>query len=97
MDVSVDVDILIEFIDAKIFEYKKRNLRDVEVNFIKGILNGKTHKEISQIYNIPLQYIQPDIGFNMWKLLSEIFGEKFTKNTAKTLLEKHFSTSVNQK
>jgi hypothetical protein len=96
MNTPVDFDILIEFIDAKIFDHKQRHLRNVEVNFIKGMLDGKTYEEICQIYNIPLQYIHSDIGINMYKLLSEIFGEIFTKSTAKTLLEKYFNISMNQ-
>ncbi len=92
----VDFDRLIAFVDAQLFEHAQRHLRDAEVFVLKGAWANQTYEKIAEIHSYTSQYLQSDVGFKLWRELTEVFGEKISKTNFKTILERHYSNFIEQ-
>jgi WD40 repeat protein len=89
-DKTINLDSIIEFVDAEVYSKTQRHLRDVEVWVFKGAWTGKKYEEIAETHNYTPQYLQQDIGPRFWRLLSEVFQEQVSKRNFRTILERHF-------
>jgi hypothetical protein len=95
MDISVDFDSLIEFIDIKVFEQTHRHLRDVEVIVLNGVFEDKTYNELAEVGHYSVNYLRGDVGAKLFQLLSKIF-ETHQFTLKKIILEQYFHSSVTQ-
>jgi WD40 repeat protein len=90
MQMSLNLEKLVEFVDEAVHRKTSRRLRDVEVWIFKGAWNDQTYGEIADEHNYTSQYLQQDIGPKFWRLLSDVFEEQLSKRNFRTVLERHF-------
>jgi WD40 repeat protein len=87
---ALDLEKLVEFVDATVHHKTSRRLRDVEVWIFKGSWHGQTYGEIADAHNYTSQYLQQDVGPKFWKLLSDVFEEQLSKRNFRTVLERYY-------
>ena len=71
----------------------QRNLTDVETAIIKGAWHKQDYGKIAEENKYTLSYISQDVAPKLWKLLSEVVGEKVKKNNFKEALKRQFCSS----
>lgn len=80
-------------LDASVVAKKQRHLKDIEVAILRGSWQGKKYHEIARNYGYTTEYIKQDVGFKLWKLLSEILGEKVSKKNFQVAIEQRWRFS----
>lgn len=85
----MDFDELIFLIDAAVYEKTQRHLRDTEVLVLRGSWQGQGYGEIAEAHHYTAQYLRQDVGPKLWKLLSQVIGEKISKTNFRTALERY--------
>ncbi|MDY6936682.1 MAG: AAA-like domain-containing protein [Cyanobacteriota bacterium] len=75
----------LEFIDRLTFERTGKHLNDLERKVFLGSWDGKTYEKI---YPTNPQYVEKDVGYKLWKKLSNVLGEKVKKKTIKGAIER---------
>lgn len=80
----------LKFVDATVFVNTKKHLKDVQVVVLRGAWQGLTYDEIAENSGYTAKYLKQDIGPKLWKLLSEVLGEKVSKTNFQAALERQF-------
>jgi WD40 repeat protein len=93
----VDFDELIILVDAAIHENTQRHLRDAEVLVLRGSWVGQGYEEIAEAHHYTTQYLRQDVGPKLWKLLSQVIGEKVSKTSFRSALERYGRTHLEPK
>ncbi len=81
-------------IDTLIFEHTDKHLDDVQKAVIEGTWQGQTYKEIGKQCNRSKHHVR-DVGYQLWKLLSEALGEDIKKSNFRSTV-KRFSIKSSQ-
>lgn len=82
------------FADEMVFKKTGKHLNDIEFGLIEGVLQRKKYADIAQDLNCTEGYIK-DVGYELWNLFSEIFGEEINKsNIRSSLLRHNFTNNV---
>ena len=77
----------LEVANKAIFSKKGRNLADIEVFILRGSWQGQNYDQIAKIHLYTPQHIKNE-GSELWKLLSEVLGEKVGKKNFREALER---------
>ena len=77
-----------------IYGQEKRNLTDVETAIIQGAWQKQDYGEIAEENNYTLSYISQDVAPKLWKLLSEVLGERVKKSNFKEALKRTVKDSL---
>ncbi|MFB2921815.1 MULTISPECIES: AAA-like domain-containing protein [Aerosakkonema] len=85
----------IQFADAAIFAQTNRHLKTVELMLMRGAWSGQTYQEIAATIGYTPEYLQHDVGPNLWKILSKIAGEKVNKNNFRAVIERWCTSKLN--
>lgn len=85
----MDFEEAFQALDAAVVAKKQRHLKDIEVAILRGSWQGKKYHEIAQTQGYTTEYLKQDVGPKLWKLLSEILGEKVSKTNFRTALARH--------
>jgi WD40 repeat protein len=93
----VDFDELIIFVDAAVHENTKRHLKDTEVLVLRGSWGGQGYEEIAEAHHYTTQYLRQDVGPKLWKLLTQVIGERVSKTSFRTALERYGRTHLEPK
>jgi tetratricopeptide (TPR) repeat protein len=86
----MDLDAL-EWLDQLIFTRTGDRLSELQRTLIEQVWQGHTYPEIADRYGCTEGHAK-DVGSDLWKLLSEIFGERITKKNLRVCLLRHFNT-----
>lgn len=86
---------VIQITDAAILGLANRHLKTVELMLMRGSWAGQTYQEIANNIGYTPEYLQHDIGPNLWKLLSKITGEKVSKNNFRSVTERWCASKLN--
>jgi hypothetical protein len=79
----------LELADKSIFEKKGKHLNDLERGVFIGSWKGQTYAKIAdEIYPFNSDYVEKDVGYNLWQKLSDALGEKVTKKNFRGALER---------
>lgn len=82
------------FADDMVFKKTGKHLDDIQFGLIEGVLQRKRYVDIAKDLNCTEGYIK-DVGYELWKLFSEIFGEDINKsNLRSSLLRHNFTNNV---
>ncbi len=81
----MDVEEALEFADELIYSQTGRHLNDLERKVFVGSWLGLTYR---QIYPLNPQYIEKDVGYNLWKKLSNALGEEVGKKNFRGAIER---------
>lgn len=78
-----DYDEIINWIEVE----TGNKLTELQKVILKGSWEDKKYEEIANYLRYNLQYVK-DVGYQLWKLISEVCKEKITKKTFRTKLER---------
>jgi len=74
-----------------ILEHK--SLSTIQEAIFRQTWEGKTYSEIAEKAGYDAAYIR-DVGYKLWQLLSEAFGDRVTKNNLQVVLRRYSNRSV---
>ena len=81
----MDVREALIFADDVVFAKTGKHLDDIQVGVIEGVLNRQKYGEIAQELKCTEGYVK-DVGYELWQLLSEVFGEEVNKSNLRSAL-----------
>lgn len=76
------------FADEIVFSSTGKHLDDMQMGLIKGVLQRQKYIDIAKDLNCSEGYIK-DVGYELWRLLSEIFAEEVNKSNLQSTLFRH--------
>ncbi|NJL48853.1 MAG: NACHT domain-containing protein [Leptolyngbyaceae cyanobacterium SM2_5_2] len=76
--------------DDALFESAGRRLTPVETAILRGAWQRQTYEHIASEAGYSDNYLKLDVGPKLWKLLSDAFGEKVTKPTFPSAVERQW-------
>lgn len=82
-------------LDAVVFNKINRHLKDVEIIVLKGSWQGLNYEEIATNVGYAAKYLRQDVGFKLWKLLSEALGEEVNKTNFRAAIERLYFRDKN--
>ncbi|GGA46643.1 hypothetical protein [Okeania sp. KiyG1] len=92
----MDWQTVLNSIDKLVFQQTGKHLDSLQMAILKGVLNGQKYTEIAQMYGCTKGHAK-DEGYQLWQLLSEVFGEKLKKsNFCATVERLGFANSQHQ-
>ncbi|RCJ19636.1 serine/threonine protein kinase [Nostoc minutum NIES-26] len=83
----------LKILDVVVFSKINRHLKDVEIIVLKGSWQGLNYDEIASNEGYAAKYLRQDVGFKLWKLLSEALGEEVNKTNFRAAIERSHSLS----
>ncbi|AFZ01254.1 AAA-like domain-containing protein [Calothrix sp. PCC 6303] len=69
----------LSILDTAIFDKINRHLKDIEVIILEGSWNSLSYEEIANKEGYAANYLRQDVGFKLWKFLSEVLEEEVNK------------------
>ncbi|PMB00151.1 serine/threonine protein kinase [Fischerella thermalis CCMEE 5268] len=85
----------LEILDAVVFHKNNRHLKDVEIIILQGSWQGLSYDEIATNEGYAAKYLRQDVGFKLWKLLSEALGEEVSKTNFRAAIERYNFRNIN--
>lgn len=73
--------------DAVVFAKTGKPLNDIQRIVLEGTWEGQTYDVIAESYSRSPEYLKQDVGFKLWRLLSEALGQKVSKKNFRTVME----------
>jgi AAA-like domain len=83
-----------EVVDFCCFEQHGKHLTDLEIEVLKGTWAGKSYEEIAEQLFLSTSYINKDVGYRLWKKLSEALGEEVTKKSFRQALQRRWQKGL---
>jgi hypothetical protein len=78
----------LQILDTSVFNKLNRHLKDVEIIILKGSWQSLNYDEIANNEGYTAKYLRQDVGFKLWKLLSEALGEEVNKTNFRAAIER---------
>lgn len=92
----MDWSTVLNSIDELVFQQTGKHLSNLQMGILKGVLNNEKYREIAEQYKCSNGYVK-DEGYELWQLLSEIFGERLNKSNFVAAIERlEFTNSQHQ-
>jgi hypothetical protein len=86
--ITVNIEEALLFADEVVFSNTGKHLDDVQFGLLKGVLQRQKYADITKELNCSEGYIK-DVGYELWKLLSEVFEEEVNKSNLQAALLRH--------
>lgn len=83
----MDIKVALEFANELVFAQTGKYLDDLQTAIFREAWQGKSFTEIAESYPCNESYAKA-VGSQLWKLLSSALGEKVTKKSLRTALER---------
>jgi AAA-like domain len=83
-----------EVVDFCCFEHHGKHLTDLEIDVLRGTWDGKSYEEIAEQLFRSTSYINKDVGYRLWKKLSEALGEEVTKKSFRQALNRRWQKGL---
>nr|WP_237747943.1 hypothetical protein [Spirulina subsalsa] len=78
---------MLQSIDQLVFKQTRKHLDSLQVEILKGVLNGQKYPEIAQKYKCSKGHVK-DEAYKLWQLLSKSFGEDINKSNFCAVVER---------
>ena len=72
---------------------ENKSLSNIQEAIFRQTWEGKTYSEIAEKAGYDAAYIR-DVGYKLWQLLSEAFGDRVTKNNLQVVLRRYTNRFV---
>ncbi|AFY34419.1 NB-ARC domain-containing protein [Calothrix sp. PCC 7507] len=88
----MDIEQALAFTDTLVFTKTGMHLSDLQQSMLRESwsLERQSYDRIADTYGYSPTYLKHDVGPKLWKLLSEILGEKVTKTSFRSAIERRF-------
>ncbi len=83
----MDWQTVLNSIDELIFQQTGKHLSNLQMGILKGVLNKEKYRDIAEQYKCSNGHVK-DEGYELWQLLSEIFGERLNKSNFVATVER---------
>lgn len=87
------INLVLQVINNVVYTYKGRYLNDIEEQVLSGSLEGKKYREIAEEHQYCTEYLSQDIGFKLWRMLTEVLGESVNKKNIKGVCRRALENS----
>ncbi|MFE1744060.1 AAA-like domain-containing protein [Coleofasciculus sp. H7-2] len=77
-----------------VFKHTGKHLSDIEIEVLQGAWEGKSYEEIAEQLFRSVSYINKDIGYRLWKKLSDALGEDVTKKSFRQALKREWQRQI---
>ncbi|MBD2181926.1 hypothetical protein [Aerosakkonema funiforme] len=84
---------VLEFVDEVVYAKTGKRLNDLQRGIIEGTLKRQKYSDIAKDYNCTTGHTK-EVGFELWRLLSDIFGETVDKKHLKSILERQSNLNI---
>lgn len=79
----------IEIINKKLFESQGHTLNNAEIAILKGIWQSQIYSQIAKEHSYSPDYLANVVAPELYKRLSELFGQRVTKKNCQVLIENY--------
>jgi hypothetical protein len=86
----MDIAEALKIADNLVFASRNKHLNDLERSIIEGVCQGKKYSQIAQDNYCEQSHVN-DVAANLWKVLSDALGEKVSKSSFKSAIERYHS------
>ncbi len=92
---SMALDFALEFTDSLVFAQTGKHLSDLQIAVFRASwpLKNQSYDQIADRYGYSPNYIKQDTGPKLWKLLSDVLGEKVSKTNFKAAIQRCWQAS----
>jgi hypothetical protein len=84
----------IDAISKKLFEVQGHTLNSAEIAILKGIWKSQIYSQIAKENSYSSDYLANVVAPELYKRLSEIFGQRVTKKNCQVLIENHIENQM---
>jgi hypothetical protein len=85
----MDIEEALEFADHLIFAMTGKHLNSLQQAILRGAWDNHKYREIAERHHRSEVYVK-EVGFKLWQLLSDIFGETVNKGNFRSVLERRW-------
>lgn len=89
----MNVSEVLKLADELMFGSTNKHLDDLERSIVEGVCQGKKYAQVAEESYCTEGYVT-DIAANLWKALSDALGEKVSKSSFKSAIERYNSSIV---
>jgi DNA-binding response OmpR family regulator len=93
MDLNMTFEEALEFIEAALESKTSKQLNFIENEILKAAWENRTYSAVADSLYLSVGHIK-DSSSLLWQSLSDVIGEKVTKNNFRSLVEKQSTTST---
>jgi AAA-like domain len=92
---EISLQLVLDFVNQTVFEKTGKYLRDLEIIVFKESYAGLTYKEMAVKYGYSMEFLNNDVGYNLWKKLSTSLEEEVGKKSFKNIIQGKLKNSEN--
>lgn len=91
----MELETALAFTDALVFAKAGTHLSDLQQAMLRSSwsMQRQSYDQIAETYGYSASYLKHDVGPKLWKLLSDVLGEKVTKTSFRTAIERRYQQS----
>jgi WD40 repeat protein len=93
----MELEAAIAFTDALVFTQTGAHLGDLQQAILRSswsLQQRQSYEQIADGYGYSATYLKHDVGPKLWKLISEVLGEKVSKTNFRTAIERHYQLEI---
>lgn len=84
---------VLQFVDEVVYTKTGKRLNDLQRGIIEGTLKRQKYSDIAKNYKCTTGHTK-EVGFELWRMLSEIFGETVDKKHLRSVLERQGNLNI---
>ncbi|MFB2898232.1 hypothetical protein ACE1CI_35390 [Aerosakkonemataceae cyanobacterium BLCC-F50] len=84
---------VLQFVDEVVHAKTGKHLNDLQRGIIEGTLKRRKYSDIAEDYNCTTGHTK-EVGYELWRILSEIFGEPVDKKSLQSVLERQSNLNI---
>jgi hypothetical protein len=89
----MDIHEVLQFVDKVVCAKTGKRLNDLQRGIIEGTLKQQKYAEIANTYRLTQCHVK-DVGYELWEMLSDTFGEPVEKGNLKSVLERQENLNI---
>jgi len=84
---------VLQFVDEVVYTKTGKRLNDLQRGIIEGTLKRQKYSDIAKSYNCTTGHTK-EVGYELWRMLSDVFGETVNKKHLKSILERQSNQNI---
>jgi hypothetical protein len=84
---------VMQFVDQVVYANTGKRLNDLQRGIIEGTLKRQKYSDIAKNYNCTTGHTK-EVGYELWRMLSDIFGETVDKKHLQSILERQSNQNI---
>lgn len=84
---------VLEFVNELVYTKTGKHLSDLQRGIVEGTLKRQKYSDIAKDYNCTTGHTK-EVGYELWRMLSDIFGEPVDKKHLQSVLERQSNLNI---